>query len=66
MCHWVNRTCRVFPHYIHYMVPYRVPKKCIIARIRGYVYKMLGRNSALNYINESYFIYAATKQSEKY
>ena len=35
---------------IHYMVPYRAPKKnvlsCIIARIRGHVYKVLGINSA--------------------
>ena len=35
---------------IHYMVPYRAPKNvlsCIIARISGYVYKVLGINSAI-------------------
>ena len=29
---------------IHYMVPYFEPKKYISARIRGYVYKVLGIN----------------------
>ena len=36
---------------IHYMVPYGGPKKvlsCIIARIIGYVYKVLGINSAIS------------------
>ena len=48
MCHWINRTCRVLPHFdIHYVVPYGGPKKCIIARIRGFVYKVLVLNSAI-------------------
>ena len=27
MCHWINRTCRVYPIDIHCMVPYEAPKK---------------------------------------
>ena len=35
MCHWINRICRVL-HLIdiHYMVPYRAPKQCIILYYR--------------------------------
>ena len=34
MCHWINRTYPVLPRDIHYMVPYSVPKKCIILYYR--------------------------------
>ena len=47
MCRWINRTCRVLP-YLHSLYGYPVKNvlSCIIAKIRGYVYKVLGMNSA--------------------
>ena len=50
LCHWINPTCSVYLIYIHYVVPYRAPKNVlsnISALIRGYVYKVLGINSAI-------------------
>ena len=62
MCHWINLLVVFYIIDIHYIVPYRAPKNvlsCIIARIRGYVYKVLGINSAI-------FINTAKTQNQKY
>ena len=51
MCHWINCTCRVLPYwYLFYGYIQGTEKNvlsCIIARIRGYVYKVLGINSPI-------------------
>ena len=51
ICHWINRTCPVvYLSDIHLWFHTGYLKNllsCIIVRIRGYVYKVLGRNSAI-------------------
>ena len=61
MCHWNNRTCRVLPYDIHNGSMNGAKKSVlsyIIAKIRGYVYKMLAINSAN-------FIYTSHQQNKK-
>ena len=51
MCHWINRTCLVLPYwyslYGYHTGGLKNLLSCIIGRIRGYVYEVLGINSTI-------------------